>query len=416
MTRLAFLLALACSALALSHSPAADWSRFRGPNGSGVADGPLPPIDPKNPLWKTPIPGKGVSSPIVVGGKVYLQTGAKDGKTRTLLCLDVSSGKTLWTKDVPGEPAKPKGLHNKNSLASSTPASEGKQLYCVWWDGSAVSLHAYDLDGNEKWRASLGGYQSQHGPGMSPVVHNGKVFVNVDDDEHAELVAFDAATGEKKWVAGRKKERACYSSPYILKRDGKPEELLLGTTHAITSYDPATGKVNWEHKVAWGQGQAALRVIGHPVYAGGRLVMSFGDGKGDRIVIGVDPEKPAAARAWELSKGSYPYVPCMLVKDDLIYFAGDQPTGSAGCLDPKTGKVLFNESVTTKPPSASPVLVGDEILMVADDGEIVVFKAAREFESVLKVKLGEVVYASPAVADGKVFIRGATHLYCFGKK
>src|SRR5438094_5037896 len=93
----------------------ADWSRFRGPNGSGIAEGELPKIDPKKPLWKVEIPGRGVSSPIVVGGKVFVQTASKDGKTRTLLCLDAATGKTLWTKDVRGEIAK---THPKNTLAS----------------------------------------------------------------------------------------------------------------------------------------------------------------------------------------------------------------------------------------------------------------------------------------------------------
>src|SRR5437762_506934 len=140
MTRL-FLLSPLTLALTLALASAADWSRFRGPNGSGVADGPLPEIDPKKPLWKVEIPGRGVGSPIVVGGKLFVQTASADGKTRTLLCLDAATGKTIWTKDVPGQTAK---ANPKNSLASSTPASDGEQVYCVWWDGSGVALQAYD--------------------------------------------------------------------------------------------------------------------------------------------------------------------------------------------------------------------------------------------------------------------------------
>jgi outer membrane protein assembly factor BamB len=396
---------------------AADWSRFRGPNGSGIAEGELPKIEPKKPLWKVEIPGTGRSSPIVVGGKVFLQTAANDGKSRTLLCLNADNGKTLWTKDVPGEPTPgKKGVHVKNSLASSTPASDGESVYCVWWDGSAVALNAYDMKGNDKWRASLGGYKSQHGPGCSPVLHNGLVYVNVDDDEHAELVAFDAKTGDKKWVAPRKKQRACYSSPYIIKRGNRPEELILGTTHMITSYEPATGKVNWNYDVTWPAGKMPLRVIGHPAYAGGLLVMSFGDGNGSRYMIAVDPEKPTPAKVWELDKESIPYVPCILVKGDLLFWIGDKVGGQACCVEAKTGKILYNERITTKEPSASPVMVGDEILMVSETGELVVFKAEKEFESVSKVNLGEGVFASPAVADGRVFIRGTMHLFCFGKK
>ena len=415
MTRRIPLIALALSAFVFAHAPAADWSRFRGPNGSGFVEGTLPTIDPQHPLWKVAIPGKGVSSPIIVKGKLFLQTASKDGKSRTLLCLDASNGKTIWKKNEPGEPASPKKIHNKNSLASSTPACDGEQVYCVWWDGSAVSLKAYDMTGREKWRASLGGWDSQHGPGSSPILHGGLVFVNVDDDERAELVAFDARTGEKKWIANRKHERACYTTPYILQRGDRPAELILGTTHLITSYDPATGAINWEYQLTWPKGQMPLRVIGHPVYAAGLLVMSCGDGSGARYMIAIDPAKKTPTKVWDLNRGSLPYVPCMLVKGNLLFWIGDKPGGWACCVEAKTGKELFTEKITDKEPSASPVMVGDQILMVSESGEIVVFKAGREFDEVARIKLGEGVFASPAVADGRLYIRGLTHLYCFGK-
>jgi outer membrane protein assembly factor BamB len=209
------LLFVALVSLAISTTPAADWSRFRGPNGAGIVEGELPKIDPKKPLWKVEIPGRGAGSPIVVGGKVFLQTASSDGKTRTLMCFSASDGKELWKQDVPGTTAK---THAKNTLASNTPTADSEAVYCVWWDGSGVALHAYDMTGKEKWHASLGGYISQHGPGMSPVLYDGLVYVNVDDDQRAELVAFDAKSGQKKWTAPRKHYKACYSSPFLLER------------------------------------------------------------------------------------------------------------------------------------------------------------------------------------------------------
>jgi len=405
---------LSCLTLTLSItlSSAADWSRFRGPNGSGTVEGVLPNIDPKTPLWKVEVPGRGAGSPIIVGGKVYLQTASKDGKARTLMCFNATDGKTVWSKDVSGDFAK---THPKNTLASSTPACDGKQLYCVWWDGSGVSLFGYDLEGKELWRTSLGGYTSQHGPGFSPVVHEGLVFVNVDDDDRAELVAIDIKTGEKKWVKDRKNARACYSSPFILKRDGKNPELILGTTMSITSYEPATGKVNWNYDLVWAKGKMPLRVIAHPVYVSGLLVMTSGDGGGNRYMIAVDPDKKTPAKIWELSKEAA-YVPCLLSRGDLLFWIGDNKGSFACCADAKSGKVLYNERLTTKEPSASPVMVGDQILTIAEDGEFVVFKATAKFDEVSRAKLGEGVFASPAVVDGKVFIRGLNHLYCFGKK
>ncbi|MBA4188649.1 MAG: hypothetical protein C0467_11675 [Planctomycetaceae bacterium] len=408
------LLSLFTLTLTITLSSAADWSRFRGPNGSGAVEGEMPKLDPKAPLWKVEIPGRGAGSPIIVGGKVYLQTASKDGKTRSLLCLNATDGKKAWSKDLVGTEGH---THAKNTLASSTPACDGKQVYAVWWDGSGVSLYSYDLSGKELWRTSLGGYDSQHGPGFSPVVHEGLVFVNVDDDKRAELVAIDIKTGDKKWVKERKHVRACYSSPFILKRDDKAApELILGTTTAITSYEPATGKVNWNYDLVWPKGKMPLRVIAHPVYVGGLLVMTSGDGGGSRYMVAVDPEAKSPAKIWELDK-EVPYVPCLLAKGDLIFWIGDKKGSFACCADSKTGKVLYNERLTAIEPSASPVMVGDQILTIAENGEFVVFKATPKFDEVARGKLaGEKVFASPAVADGKLFIRGESHLYCFGKK
>ncbi len=415
MTRLLFLSALAL-ALTLSLSQAGDWPRFRGPNGSGTADGPLPDIDPAKPLWKVKLPGgKGVGSPIVVGGKIYLQSATADAKARVLTCLDAADGKPLWTKEVPGEKAKGKtDPHVKNSLASGTPACDGTQLYCAWWDGSGVSLAAYDMKGDEQWQASLGGYVSQHGPGFSPMVHDGLVFVNVDDDEHAELVAFDAKTGQKKWIAPRKSHRACYATPFLLERTGKPAELILGTTTAVTSYEPKSGKVNWEYAIVWPKGEMPLRVIGHPVYAGGLLVVYAGDGGGSRFMAAIDPDKKTPTKVWEVKRGETPYVPCLLVKGDRLFWIGDK--GMATCADAKTGKPVWAERVFDTAVTASPVLVGDRMLVMSEKGDLATVKAGEVFEESAKVNLGEGVYASPAVADGRVYIRGVNTLFCFGKK
>ncbi len=410
MTRLCLLSSLTL-ALAFTLSQAADWPRFRGPNGSGTVEGPLPAIDPVKPLWKVKLPGgKGVGSPIIVDGKVYLQSATADGKTRTLTAMNAADGKTLWTKEVPGDKGK---THAKNSLASGTPACDGTQLYCAWWDGSGVSLTAHDLTGKEKWQASLGGYVSQHGPGFSPMVHDGLVFVNVDDDQHAELIAFDAKTGAKKWIAPRKHVRACYTTPFLLERTGKAAELILGTTTAITSYEPATGKVNWEYPIVWPKGEMPLRVIGHPVYAGGLLVVYCGDGGGSRYMAAIDPDKKTPAKVWELKKET-PYVPCLLVKSDRLFWIGDK--GIATCAEAKTGKAAWAERVFDGDVTASPILVGDKILMISEKGDVAVLKADDKFEEPTKVSLGEAVYASPAIADGRVYIRGVNTLFCFGKK
>jgi outer membrane protein assembly factor BamB len=411
------LLLPACVVLlvSLSLSPAADWPRFRGPNGTGTAAGPLPTIDARSAVWKAAIPGRGVSSPIVVGGKVFLQSASTDGSKRMLLCLSAADGQVLWTKEMPGKPSK---THAKNSLASGTPACDGERVYCVSWDGDALTLLAYDVAGKELWSQPLGGFTSQHGPGMSPAVYNGLVFVNVDEDGntggHAVLSAFDAKTGEKKWAVARKPYRASYSTPFLLERPGRPAELVLGTTTAITGYEPATGRVLWSYPIEWPAGQMPLRVVGSPIYAAGLIVCYCGDGGGSRYMIAIDPDGQQPTKVWDVAKGPTPYVPCLLTKGDLLFWIADN--GIACCAEVKTGKRLWEERVSSKDVTASPALVGDDILVIAEGGQVYVLKADREFDLVRKADVGEGVMASPAVADGRVYVRGASHLFCFGKK
>ena len=390
--------------------PAADWARFRGPNGTGVAAGPLPPTDAAALLWKAAIPGRGVSSPIVVGGKVFLQSASDDGVKRSLVCLDAATGKEAWTRELPGKAAK---RHAKNSLASGTPACDGERVYAVSWDGAAITLYATGVDGKEAWSQSLGGYVSQHGPGISPVVYGGVVYVNVDDDEGAVLKAFDAKTGVSKWTADRKPHRASYSTPFLLERPGKAAQLILGTTTEVTAYDPATGKVMWAFPLVWAKGQMPLRVVGSPVYAGGLVVCACGDGGGSRYAVGIDPEGKAPHKVWELKKNT-PYVPCMLEKDGLLFWIADN--GIAACAEAKTGKVLWEERVSVKDVTASPILVGNEILVISEQGQVFVLKAAREYDLIRTGDIGQSVLASAALADGKLYVRGATHLFCYGKK
>jgi outer membrane protein assembly factor BamB len=238
------------------------------------------------------------------------------------------------------------------------------------------------------------------------------VYVNVDDDKRAELVAFDAKTGVKKWFMDRKSYRASYSTPFLLERPGKKPEIILGTTTAITSYSPETGKVNWEYAIVWPKGDMPLRVVGHPVYAAGLLIIYAGDGGGSRYMAAIDPEQKTPTKTWELKKDT-PYVPCLLTKGEQLFWIGDK--GIATCAEAKTGKSVWAERVFDSDVTASPVMVGDKILLVSEKGDVAVLKFGKEFEEPAKVSLGEKVYASPAIADGKLFIRGTTHLFCFGK-
>ena len=210
-------------------------------------------------LWKVAIPGRGLSSPIVVGGKLFMQSASDDGAKRFLLCIDAATGKTLWTKEQ-RRLAKAK-THKKNSLASMTPACDGERVTAPRGTARISALLAYDLSGKELWQQPLGGFVSQHGPANSPSVYQGIVSVNVDEDADlggkAILSAFDGKTGEKKWAVARKPYPASYTVPFLLERPNHPAALVLGTTTAVTGYEPATGRRSVaRHRVA-GRNHAA---------------------------------------------------------------------------------------------------------------------------------------------------------------
>jgi outer membrane protein assembly factor BamB len=436
MPRLLPALTLALS-LALP-AVAADWTRFRGPNGSGVVPDPGVPLKwsaTENVVWKVDVPGVGHSSPIVVKGRVILESASRDGAQRMLLCYDAGTGQLKWTKTDPGQ--KVPTIHAKNSLASSTPTSDGERVFALFWDGRVVTLYAYDLDGNEKWSASLGGYVSQHGVGMSPVAYGGKVFVNYDQDDPsmaqkprpgevppgpvaenpAEVLAFDAKTGEKLWAAKRKAYRACSSTPFVRELSGGKAELVVSSTAGLTGYDPDTGKVNWDW--SWKFPVKPLRTVGSPVLAGGVVVAPSGDGDGSRDMVAVSPG-PSPKLLWEKRKDT-PYVPVPVARGDHLYWVTDG--GLAFCAETRTGKEVWGHERAFPNLSkgtyvhSSPVLVGDNVVAVAETGQAVVFKATPDgFDEVARNDLGESVTASPAAADGKLYIRGAEHLFCIGTR
>jgi outer membrane protein assembly factor BamB len=350
----------------------------------------------------------------VLGDKVLLQAAASDGSTRSLVCLSAKTGDQLWAKSLDAKTGK---VHKKNNLAASTPCSDGERVYTAVWDGTGVTLLAYDLNGEKLWEKGLGSYSSQHGFGNSPAVHNGLVFFNFDQDGAAELVAHDAKTGEQKWRAERKPHRASYTTPFVFEKDGKAAELIVATTTTVDGYDPAKGTVNWSFTVPWPTDKK-LRAIGQPVLAAGNVVMVTGDGDGSRTMLAVkaggNGDVSKEGLAWKLTKDT-PYVPGALAKGDYLYWVTDD--GMAGCADAKTGKVKWTERVLSESVSASPLLVGETVFVVGESGKAVAFKAdPKELEEATKSDVGEPVFATPAAAGGKLFIRGGTHLFCFGKK
>jgi outer membrane protein assembly factor BamB len=405
-------LALAGLLAACAVAGAGNWPRFRGPNGSGVAadkDVPVTWTADKGVLWKVDLPGTGNSSPVIWGDRLFLQSATP--RERLLLCLDANTGKVLWKRSAPGGTAR---IHKLNSLASGTPATDGRHVYCTFWDGKDQALFAYDFKGDLLWKQDLGRFESQHGAGHSPMLYKGLVILNYDQDGAAVLLAFDGKTGKEVWRAERKAYRACYSTPMLREKAGGDTELLVISTAGVTGYDPATGKEGWNYK--WTVNRMPLRTVASPIVAAGLIIANAGDGGGDRhavaVKLGGTGDVSATHLAWE-NKKTLPYVPCMLAQGDYLYSVNDK--GTAACHEAKTGKEVWSERLA-RAFTASPILVDGKVYAVDEDGVVYVFKAATTFTLLAKNAMGEQVLATPAVADNKLYVRGKNHLYCIGKQ
>jgi outer membrane protein assembly factor BamB len=393
-------------------SSAANWPRFRGPNGTGTAvdkDIPLKWSE-KNVLWKAELPGSGNSSPVIWGKRLFLQSATAD--ERFLLCLDVADGSILWKKQFPAAIA---GKHEKNTFASSTPTTDGERVYALIWDGKKMVLYAYDLKGKYLWHRDLGGpFKGRHGVGASPVVFAGKVFLNNDQTASAKLIALDAKTGKPTWQKKRTAFRACYSTPFVLERAGGKAELIVSSTAGITSYNPKDGDENWNWN--WKFSGMALRTVGSPVAGAGMIFAGSGDGSGARHMVAVKADGKGDVSktnlVWE-KKRDTPYVPCMLIKGDYLYWINDK--GIAACLRARDGKKIWNERLFDCDVTASPLLIDGKIYAVSEDGDVAVLAADPKFKVLARNALDEPVMATPAEADHRLFIRGNKHLFCIGK-
>jgi outer membrane protein assembly factor BamB len=397
---------------------ASDWPRFRGPNGTGITSDKEIPVQwtDSNVLWKTAIPGLGNSSPIVWGNHVFLQSADTSGKDRYLICLSAAEGKILWNRSVPSSKAH---IHPRNTWASSTPATDGHYVYALFWDGMGISIYAFDFQGKQIWKHELGGFTSQHGPGASPIVYEGKVYYPYDQDNDfwltsaSKFLALDAQTGKTVWEAQRRAFRACYSTPFILDNPAHGPELVVVSTAGVTGYNPQTGKENWNW--VWHFDRMPLRTVASPVFTEGLIFANSGDGDGSRHAVAIRPGEngkvPSTNLAWE-NKKVLPYVPSMLTWQDYLVAVNDK--GLALCYQAQTGKPVWTEHLANGF-TASPLLIDGKVFATSEDGEVFVFATGPSYKRLGKNSVGEKVMATPAVANNRLFIRGQEHLFCIGR-
>lgn len=385
---------------------AQDWAGWRGPKGDGTsAETGFPTrwSPTENVKWKVPIPGKGHSSPVVVGERLFLTTCIEDSGERKLLCLSTSDGGLLWEKTLVTAPLERK--HGLNSFASSTPVSDGKRVWVAFLEGSKFQVFCLDLEGKLVWTASPGSFSSVHGFCSSPVLWKDTVIFNGDQDAVAWIVALEKETGKERWRADRPNKTRSYVPPVIFEAAGKPQ-LVLSGSKCVASYDPDTGRQIWILDGPTEQFVASL------VYAEGIFFVTGGYPK--HFLIGIKPDGEGnvtkSHELWRETKG-VSYVPSPIAWGPHFYVVSDG--GQASCLDAKTGKRQWMEKLGPHH-SASPVAADGLLYFTDDKGATYVIKAGATFQLVAKNEIGEECYSSPALSRRSIYIRGAQHLFRIG--
>ena len=384
-----------------------DWPGWRGPRGDGHSDETNVPTAwgaEENIAWKVPVPGKGHSSPVVWGDRIYLTSALEKEQQRVLICLDRRTGKTRWQKPVVTAPLEKK--HDLNSYASATPVTDGEQVWVSFFEQPRIVLACFDMDGNEKWRVSPGTFESIHGFCSSPVLYRDTVILNGDQDADAYLVAFDRKTGRERWRTDRPNKTRSYCTPIFINHDGR-EQMVLSGSKSVCSYEPGTGRPIW-----WMSGPTE-QFVATCVYA--ERVLFVTAGFPDLHILGVDPggtgDVTKSHIKWRDHRGAA-YVPSPIAAGGHFFLVSDNGIGT--CFEAKTGKVKWKERLGRRH-SASAVAAGGNIYFVDDDGETWVVRAGPAFELVSQNSLGEAAFASPAISRGQILIRTAKHLWCVGR-
>jgi outer membrane protein assembly factor BamB len=392
---------------------AQEWTRFRGPNGTGVSAATTIPVQftESDYNWRVELPGTGHSSPVLWGKKIFLTSAEEEKGKRYLLCLNAVDGKVLWSK--PYEFARYR-KHQFNTSASSTPAVDADRVYVLWATHDAFSVHALDHQGNEVWRKDLGAFPTQHGVASSPIVVDDLlIFAKEPEDSSGSLIALDKKTGAPRWKRDRSSKASPYMTPILYRPKTGPAELIFtSTAHGVTSLDPRTGDLNWEIRDIF-----KARCVAGPVVAGDLIFQAAGTGGGDREAVAVRPGSKQAGThpevVFKVMRG-ISYVPCPLVHAGKIIMWGD--AGIVTCLKADTGDPLWSERVGGNF-FGSPVLVNGKIYAMNSKGELVV---AEPTDTGLKVlarnDLGEASHATPAVADDVMYLRTLSHLISVGGK
>jgi len=460
---LGVLAALACHA--------GEWLRFRGPNGSGVADGEKLPSEigaGRNVVWKTAIP-LGKSSPVVTADRIYL-TGHENGRLLTL-AFDRKTSKELWRREAPGH--RDEKRNKLNDPAAPTPVSDGANVYIFF---AGYGLVSYDADGRERWKHPLGPFTNFHGMAASPVLAEDKVVMVCDQDQDAFLLAVEKDTGKTVWKVERPEMVHSFSTPVVFKpTSGRPEVIVPGS-YQMTSYDVATGALLWRVRGLTYQVKSGPVLDKDTIYFNGwapggepsermelpgfeEMIAAHDEDKNGKLsktevpkqqqpstwdMQDLDKDGQLDAKDWQYYRmrrtssnsamaiklggrgdvtqthllwrydKSLPDVPGVLLYGGVLYLVRNG--GIVQTLDPKTGKLLKQGRLTHALDEyyASPVAGDGKVYMISRSGNVSVLEGGGDWRVTATGEFGEEeVFATPAIADGHIYVRTATALYNF---
>jgi outer membrane protein assembly factor BamB len=380
-----------------------DWPQFRGPSGQGVSteDGlPLQWSESTNVRWKTQVAGRGWSSPVIAGGRVWMTT-AVDGEDISLrvLAFDLETGREVVSTEV-FRRTRSQLLNLKNSWASPTPVIDADRVYVHF---GAEGTAALTTAGEVLWRERFP-YQSQHGGGGSPVIYRDLLIFNCDGSDAAFVVALDKRTGQVRWKTPRRQPfDQAYSTPLVI-RVGDRDQLISVGAFRTTAYDPQSGREIW--RVSYDDG---FSNVPRPVFGNGLVYISTGFQEPSLLAVRPDGSGDVTRThiAWRLARAA-PHTPSPLLVGDQLYVVSD--VGVASCLDAKTGELRWRQRLQGNY-SASAVFAGGRIYFQSEEGLTTTIAPGTQFVRLATSELDGDTLASMGVSNGSFFLRSATHLY-----
>ena len=394
-------LALTLISMTSLSATAADWTQFRGANGSAVSSEKNLPTgfnESTGLRWKAELPGRGVSSPVISGNRVYItcSTGQKDDQLH-VLAFDLATGKQLWHRQLLG--TGDTHCHPDTCMAAPTPVADKSGVYALFATGD---LAAFDPDGNLRWYRSLVGdyptVSNQVGMAASPVLAKGKLLLPMDNVGDSFIAAIDTTTGKNLWKTSRPRDIS-WTTP-LTRTVGDKVEIIYPGARETVAYDVDSGSKVWSVKTGGGS-------IPSPTIVDDLFILGAGGVAVYRL--GADGPK----ELWQSPKFRTGHS-SPLVYDGRIYAAN--PAGIVVCADAKTGKVIWQERVGKKPFAASPVAGDGKIYLFGEDGILTAIKAGDSLEILGEYPTKERGQATPAIADGAIFVRGEKTLFCVGAK